>query len=47
MKRGLQEFGDQGAMDMEKESRQLLTMDTIGPDNIKYLMKEYRRDSLG
>ena len=35
MNRGLQKFGDQGAADMEKELRQLITMDVIESDNPK------------
>ena len=35
MNRDLQKFGDQGAADMEKELRQLITMDVIESDNPK------------
>ena len=39
MKRGLQNFGDQGVAAAVKELRQLLTMDSIKPDNPKDLNK--------
>ena len=47
IKRGFQNFGDQGAAAVEKEVRHILTMDAIEPYNPKDLVKKDRHASLG
>ena len=47
MNRGIHKYGDWGTSDVEKEVRQLLTMDSIKPYNPKAITKEGQRASCG
>ena len=40
MRKGLQKFGDRGAVALEKDIRQLLSMDDIDPDGHKDMTKQ-------
>ena len=46
-KKGLQKFSDQGSATLEKEVRQLLTMDAIKPEKPTDITKEDQLISLG
>ena len=43
MKQVLKRFGQSGFITIEKEVRQLVTMDSLDPDNPKELSREDRR----
>ena len=43
MNQVLKRFGQNGVIVTEKEVQQLVTMDALEPDNLKYFSREYHR----